>query len=107
MLAGIITRLELLKWAQFHLKIGIRDGQLPLSDILRLAHATKAKEIAKTGGGFSVKLDDSLAKAIGIMIDHDLVGIPVLDDSANILGDLRVSPVLAFSLRSRHGEQDA
>lgn len=97
--AGIITRTDLLKWA--HLKLGTRPNiaDMPVREVFRLVYSTKARDLArgdwKTIG---VKLTDDLGKALGQLLENDLIDVPVLDEDGRILGDLKLSHVLLKAL---------
>ena len=97
--SGLITRNDLLKWA--HLQLGTDKGVISVSpkDIYRLASSSKAKDLAvgdwQTLG---VRLDDDLATALQKILEHNEIDIPVLDKDGRILGDLRLSQILFYSI---------
>jgi Mg/Co/Ni transporter MgtE len=100
--SGVITRNDLLKWT--HLQLGSGTGSVNISpkDVYRMASATKAKDLAvgdwQTMG---VRLEDDLATALKQILEYEEIDIPVLDKEGKILGDLRLSPILFYSIRSK------
>lgn len=93
-LKGVVTRADLLNVLKFKLYKDI--GKLPLRMLLlKRTLNVRIKDIAYQ---FSykayVKLDDPLERALELMIDMDLISIPVIDDKNNIIGDLNLSFIL-------------
>jgi len=46
----------------------------------------------------SIRPDDPLDQALQIMLDSDIIALPVVDDEGRILGDLTLSDVLRYLL---------
>ena len=103
--AGTIRRTDLLKWLYFQLfgKLGEEKGST--GEILRLAFATKAKDLARGDWSyFGVKPSDTIQTALDRMIAYGDAIIPVLDNEGKVLGDLRVTEILMKALE--FGETD-
>ena len=98
-LLGIITRTDLLDWARMKLS--------PVSQVLSphhektfrlisLIHASTAGQVMRPDSHrAAVKPDDSLAHALRLMIELDLIVLPVVDEANRIVGDLKLSELLA------------
>lgn len=100
-LTGVITRRDLLYWIRLRLGTAVK-GPLTTDTILRMAHlvhATTAGDIVHAGGAeVSIRPDDSLDQALRIMLNADIISLPVVDDEEKILGDLNLSDVLRHLL---------
>lgn len=97
--AGMITRTDLLKWTHIRLFGGKGRDEIPISQLLRLANAEKAKDMARTNWKMlSVRESDTIQTALNKMLNEREDIIPVLDEGGNILGDLRLSEILWFTL---------
>ena len=103
-LLGVITRRDLLAWAR--VKIG------PPEEILSSPKVEKAIRLinlmqASTVGQFmrpnshraAVKPDDSLACALKLMTELDLIVLPVIDEAGRIVEDLKLSELLARAIQ--------
>jgi CBS-domain-containing membrane protein len=103
--AGTLRRADLLKWLYFQLfgKLGVEKGST--GEILRVALATKAKDLARGDWRyFGVTPSDTIQTALERMIAYGDAIIPVLDNEGKILGDLRVTEILIKALQ--FGETD-
>ena len=98
-LLGVITRRDLLDWARVKLGSALQLKWSTKSQAFRLItlmHASKAGEVMHSESQrAAVKADDSLAKALQLMIDLDLVVLPVVDDANRIIEDLKLDEILA------------
>jgi CBS domain-containing protein len=98
-LMGVITRTDLLDWAR--VKLGaVLQAPVPNKDkTLRLAslmHAATAGQVMHPDSDrAAVKASDSLAHALGLMIELDLTVLPVIDDDKRIVEDLKLDEILA------------
>lgn len=102
---GTIRRADLLKWLYFQLFGRLGEEKGSTGEILRLAFATKAKDLARGDWRyFGVKPSDTVQTALERMIAYGDAIIPVLDDEGKVLGDLRVTEVLLKTLE--FGETD-
>ena len=97
--AGVISRADVLKWAQLRLPGGGGSREIHLGAVLRLVFATKAEDLARGDRrSVGVRPHDTLAKALEQMINQEELTIPVLDSEGKIMGDLRLSEVLHKAL---------
>jgi len=96
---GMVSRFDLLRWAQFKLYGGEKIKKIPANELLGLAKDTKAKDLEKDGSGsFSLKEDDTLQTALDLMISYEEDIIPVLNSEGKIIGDLSLSELLSKAL---------
>jgi CBS domain-containing protein len=99
-LVGVVNRHDMLNWARFQFNLQGRNEPLRLGQLRRLVSATRARDLAAPGSAESaVRSEDTLADALDKMARHDLVDIPVVDETGHIVDDLRLSEVLAFALQ--------
>ncbi|AII60205.1 hypothetical protein X793_03885 [Dehalococcoides mccartyi CG4] len=92
---GLITRVDLLKWAHIKLTGGKGRQEIAVSELFRIADARRAKELMTPDTQMlSVKESDTLYAALDKMLDYKQDIIPVVDDEGRILGDLGLSEVL-------------
>ncbi len=99
-LLGVITRRDLLAWAR--VKIGPPEGILSsfkVEDTIRLINLMHASTVGQfmhpDSHRSAVKLDDSLAHALRLMIELDIIVLPVVDETNRIVEDLKLSELLA------------
>ncbi|GAB4524674.1 MAG: hypothetical protein Kow0047_34220 [Anaerolineae bacterium] len=101
-LIGVITRADILHWAQAKLGGVLQSPHFEPEDIVRmvqLMRATTAREaIHPRSDEAAVQLDTLLSHALRKMIDLDLVAIPVVDEEGRVIGDLTLSNALQFLL---------
>ena len=98
-LAGVITRISLIKWVHFRLFGGRRTKAVSPWEVFHFVDATKAKDLSHTDWrSLAVKETDTLETALNHMIDLDEDVLPVLDSQETIIGDLRLSEVLLKAL---------
>ena len=96
---GMITRIDLIKWIHLQILGGQGMGRVPISEIVRLLEARKAKELALSyKRSVSVQEKDDIQKALNLMLNNEEDIIPVLNDQGRILGDLRLSEILQWFL---------
>ncbi|NIN93630.1 MAG: CBS domain-containing protein [Anaerolineae bacterium] len=98
-LLGVITRTDLLDWADaklgplLQLTSSSRERNIRLGGLIR---ASTAAEVMHPDSQCSaVKPDDSLAHALQLMIELNLVVLPVVDETNRIVEDLKLSELLA------------
>ena len=93
--AGMIRRVDLVKWLYLKLFGKTGGGRSSTGEALRFAFAEKAKDLARGDSeSMGVHPSDSLQTAMDQMITHGEAMLPVLDKESKILGDLRISEVL-------------
>jgi hypothetical protein len=96
---GVVTRIDLLKWAHMKLLGGKGRRDFTVSEFYSFVDAKKAKDICRCFGlPFSVGEGDMLQIALGKMLDHEEDVLPVLNSRNEILGDLRLSEILSWML---------
>jgi len=99
-LRGVVTRSDLLNIVK--VRLGKDLGEIPLRIlVLKNLSDIKLREIVDMfSQRAGVKLDESLEKALELMIEMDLVDIPVVDDDRKIIGDLALSEILLKLMNS-------
>lgn len=102
---GMVTRVNLIRWAHLNLTGGKGRHEIPISEFFRVIDAHNAKDLVnRDQRTYSVKENDTLQAALDKMLDYEEDIIPVLDNVGKILGDLRLSEalwwVLAFGRRA-------
>ncbi len=99
-LLGVITWRDLLDWARIQLGAGFRTTTSAwLAEDARLITIMRAS----TAGGIlrpessraAVQLEDSLADALHLMIELDLICLPVVNEAGRIIGDLKLIEILS------------
>ncbi len=96
---GMVTRVNLIRWAHLNLTGGKGRHEIPISSFFRVIDARNAKDLVnKDQRTYSVKETDTLQAALDKMLDYEEDIIPVLDNVGKILGDLRLSEVLWWIL---------
>ena len=95
---GVITRTDLFDWAR--VKFGAYFLK-PLADpdkTLRLINLINASTVGdmlrRETMKSTVLAEDSLAHALKVMIETDLIILPVIDESNHIIGNLTISELL-------------
>jgi len=98
-LAGVVTRMSLMKWVHFQLFGGRRTKTASPWEVFRFVSAAKAKDLSsRDWNSLAVRETDSLQTALERMIDHNEGVVPVIDSEGKILGDLRLPEVLLKAL---------
>jgi CBS domain-containing protein len=96
--SGVITRVDLLDWARVKLGAALLIPVTDMDKTLRLStlvNATKAGDILrKETDNVSVCANDTLAHALQIMLDTELIVLPVVNESRKIIGNLTLSELL-------------
>lgn len=100
--AGVITRTDLLDWARAKLGAVFLKPLINTDQAIRLVNlvdATTAGDVLRQDTKkVAVFADDTLAHALQIMIEADLIVLPVIDKSQHIIGCLTLSEVLSRAL---------
>jgi len=92
--AGIITRIAIMKWAQYML-VGGTKREISVREVLDAITSTKAKNLARGDyKSLRVRENDTLQTALDQMEDSGEDVLPVLDEDGRILGDIRLSEIL-------------
>ena len=99
---GVITRVDLLYWTRLRLGTALRGSVKEpgsLARLVALLRAATAHEAVSPGSQqAAVRLSDPVDTALDLMLQTDLVAIPVLDDGGRIIGEITLSHVLRFLL---------
>ena len=99
-LVGVITRTDLLNWTRLRLGTALRDLPRGPDRILRLAQLVRAgtarDAIHPASKKVAVRFDDPVDRALNLMLEVDVIAIPVVDDENQIIGDLTLSRVLRY-----------
>jgi CBS domain-containing protein len=100
--AGVITRTDLLHWAQarigaFFLKPWMNTDET--LQLVNLVNASAVEDVLRSDTKkAAVFANETLAHAIKTMIEADLIVLPVVDESRHIIGGLTLSEVLNMTL---------
>lgn len=99
---GVITRTDMLDWARAKLGTILYKPLTDMNETIRLVTligASKVGDILRPETkNAAVHLNDTLGEALKIMVDVDLIVLPVVDDSNRVIGRLRLSEILERSL---------
>ena len=96
---GMVSRFDLLRWAQFKLYGRKIIKKIPANELLGLAKATKVKDLEKDcSRSFSLIEGDTIQTALDLMIGYEEDIIPVLDSEGKIIGDVSLSELLSKAL---------
>jgi CBS domain-containing protein len=99
--AGLITRVNLLRWAHLNLSGGRDRQEIPIAEFFKIVNARKARDLAGNNqAALSVKETDTLHAALDKMLDAEEDVLAVLDNEDKVLGDLRLSEVLNWIINS-------
>ena len=100
--AGVITRTDLLHWAQARLGAFFLKPLMNTEETLQLVNLVNASVVedvlrpdTKKAAVFA---NETLAQAIKTMTEADLIVLPVVDESQHIIGGLTISEVLNMAL---------
>lgn len=102
-LLGVFTRRDLLDWARVKIGINSDSGKLWLTEesrLLKILMSFAAGDlISPESRQAGIRLKDSLSRALQLMVDLDLICLPVLDDGGQIIGDLKLMQILSSVVR--------
>ena len=102
---GVITRTDMLDWARTRLGVVTFKPLTDMNKTIRLVTLIKASLVGdilrSETKGAAVRVDDTLAHALKVMFDTDLIILPVVDDKQHIVGRLRLVDVLNLTLENR------
>jgi CBS-domain-containing membrane protein len=95
---GVITRIDLFDWAR--VKFGayflkpLKDSDKTMRLINLINASTVSDMLRPETINSTVLAEDSLAHALKVMIETDLIILPVIDKSQRIIGNLTISELL-------------
>ena len=96
--AGMVSRISIIKWADFQL-FGKWQSGIPNSEVTNKVSAVKAKYLARGDWcSFGVREEDTLAEAFKQMMNFGEDVIPVLDGEGRVIGDLKLSEILVKAI---------
>ncbi len=99
---GVITRVDLLDWARVKLGAGLRKPLIDMDKTIRLITLIDASTVGdilrQETKKVAVFANDTLAHALQMMIEADLIVLPVIDESQSIIGSLTLSEILNLVL---------
>ena len=102
--SGVITRTDLLDWARVKYGAVFQEPKPNTDKTIRLANlinSATVSEVLRPDTKKAVVLpSDTLAYALRMMIESDLILLPVIDESQNIIGSLTLSELLNQVLTS-------
>ena len=100
--SGVITRTDLLDWAR--VKLGavllkpLTDTDKTIRLITLIGASTVGDALRPDTKKAAVLANDTLAHALRMMIEADLILLPVIDESQHIIGSLTLSELLNLAL---------
>jgi CBS domain-containing protein len=99
---GVITRTDMLDWARAKLGTILYKPLTDINETIRLVTLIGASNVGDIlrpeTKDAAVHMSDTLGEALKIMVDIDLIILPVVDDSHHVIGRLRLSEILERSL---------
>jgi CBS domain-containing protein len=99
---GVITRTDILDWARAKLGTILYKPLTDMNETIRLVTligASKVGDILRAETKEAVvNQNNTLGEALKIMVDVDLIVLPVVDESSRVVGRLRLSEILERSL---------
>ena len=103
-LLGVITRNDLLDWARAKLGTSLHAPWKGTEKTLRLASLINASTVSEVVHADSIRaavsLDNSLAHALKLMVEMELIVLPVVDVDRRVIGEVRLSNILARALEA-------
>ena len=101
-LLGVITRRDLLDWSRAQLGASLQAPFKGAEETLRLAsliNASKVGQVMRANSNkAAVKEGNSLAHALRLMVELDLIVLPVVDSYRRVIGEIRLSDILARAI---------
>ena len=99
---GVITRSDLLDWTRAKMGQVLLQPLTDMNKTIRLVTLVSAEKVGDVlrpeTRKAAVQEDDTLDKALKIMLDTDLIVLPVVDASNHVIGRLRLSELLNMAL---------
>ena len=102
---GVITRSDLLDWARVQVGDYFGEGGQSSDKTMRLSNIIRATTVGEILNPNSViaavRLEDTAKDAMGKMVQLNTIVIPVIDEDNQIIGDIKLSEILAASLEDK------
>jgi CBS domain-containing protein len=99
---GVITRTDMLDWARAKLGTILYKPLTNINETIRLVTLIGASNVGDIlrpeTKNAAIHLNDTLGEALKVMVDIDLIVLPVVDESNRVAGRLRLSEILERSL---------
>ena len=99
---GVITRTDMLDWARAKLGTILYKPLTDMNETIRLVTLIGASKVGDVlrpeTKDAAVNQNNTLGEALKIMVDIDLIVLPVVDESNHVIGRLRLSEILDRSL---------
>ena len=106
-LTGVLNRRNLLDWVRIQLGIPLQLDTLVLATVRRMVSAGKVGDLLEPGSeAAAVTLEDHMADALDKMTKFNLVDIPIINESGQVIGDLSISEVLSYVLAHQATQAD-
>ncbi len=107
--SGVITRTDLLDWARVKLGVVLQKPLIDTDKTIRLTTIIGASTVGDIlrpeTNKVAVFANDTLAHALQMMIEADLIVLPVIDESQHIIGNLTLSEILSLALTKSQEHQ--
>lgn len=106
---GVITRTDLLDWARVKIGAVFLKPLIDMDKTIRLISLIDASTVGdilrQETNKVVVFANDTLAHALQMMIEADLIVLPVIDESQHIIGSLTLSELLYLALTKSQEHQ--
>ena len=100
--SGVITRTDLLDWARVKFGVALLKPLFDMDKTIRLITLIDTSKVVdilrQETNKVAVLANDTLAHALQMMIEADLIVLPVIDESQHIIGSLTLSEILNLVL---------
>jgi CBS domain-containing protein len=100
-LVGVVNRRDLLNWARLRLDIPLSVHPTSLATVRRLVLATRVRDVMMPESErLRVHAGDTLDRAIDMMLQSDLLDLPVVVADARVIGAIRLSDILSYAIHA-------
>ncbi len=93
-LQGVITRRVLLDYVETKLRKPLREIPFKTLMLKNILKPRVGDAVAPGSHRAAIKPEDDILKALDLMMELDLIDLPVINDEGKILGDLKLSAIL-------------
>jgi len=103
---GVITRFDLLRWTKRQLG-DISEGfdWKVIDEFKAHAHSTNALDMVSRGSAeVYIRMDDTVSKALSLLMLYSLIDLPVLNETGEIIGDITLPELLNKILKDSQME---
>lgn len=103
-LVGVLTRQDLLAWAGLVFGSECFVRRFSAARLTRLARADTARAACRPDSHLTaVRAGEALDVALADMVAFDLIDVPVVDERGRLVGDVRLTEVLAKAVEIAEG----